>query len=201
MRISDIWRLYHGDSDLSRTEYTALDPQVACELVIRARQTHGAPPPQQPQYGYGYGAATTSPISPQASNPAAALLAQALAAQQQPGGNANLMNLISSLDAPTLQKLLATLQQQQQHPSAAAPQVQPFAQQLQQLQSAQPDLATLLSGRAGVSNGQTAAGYNTATLGMAGLYGQPAGQHQQQPQQAQQPQLQNILETLGKYRH
>ncbi|KAF8458221.1 hypothetical protein BDZ91DRAFT_837438 [Kalaharituber pfeilii] len=191
-----------GEANVRFDEYSALDPQVACELVIRARQTHGAPTPQQPQYGYGYGAASAVPtLSPQTTNATAALLAQALAAQQ-PGGNANLVSLISSLDAPTLQKLLATLQQQQQ-PQLAPPQAQPYQQPMPPAQSQiTPDLAALLSGRppapAAQSNGAYGAGLN-----MASLYGQPPAQQQQQqqPAQQQQPQLQNILETLGRYKH
>jgi len=188
------------------TEYTALDPQVACELVIRARQTHAAPP-AQPQYTYGYNAAPVqTPISPQAPGPTAALLAQALAAQQQPGGNNNLMSLISSLDAPTLQKLLATLQQQQQPSSLAPPQVQQYQQpHMPQAQpQITPDLAALLAGRTNGATTQQAQGaYGASGVNLAGLYGQQLGQPQQHPQhqQGQQPQLQNILETLGRYKH
>ena len=169
--------------------------------MIRARQTHGAPPPIQPQYGYGYGAVST-PLSPQLANPTATLLAQALATQQQPGGNSNLMNLISSLDARTLQKLIATLQQQQQQqPSPLGPpQVQQYPQSVQQSQpqpQITPDLAALLAGR---GTPQAQPGFGTAGLNIASLYGQPQ-QMQQAPQQQQQPQLQNILETLGRYKH
>ncbi|KAF8444317.1 hypothetical protein BGX38DRAFT_1271680 [Terfezia claveryi] len=194
-----------GEANVRFDEYTALDPQVACELVIRARQTHAAPP-AQPQYTYGYSAAPVQ--TPQAPNPTAALLAQALAAQQQPGGNSNLMSLISSLDAPTLQKLLATLQQQQQQPNPLAPpQVQQYPQpHMSQAQPQMtPDLAALLAGRTnGATSQQVQGAYGAPGMNLAGMYGQQLGQPQQHPQhqQGQQPQqLQNILETLGRYKH
>ena len=60
-----------------------------------------------------------------------------------------------------------------------------------------PDLAALLAGR---GTPQAQPGFGTAGLNIASLYGQPQ-QMQQAPQQQQQPQLQNILETLGRYKH
>ncbi|KAI9809653.1 MAG: hypothetical protein M1825_000085 [Sarcosagium campestre] len=143
-------------------EYESLEPQIAAELVYRAKQTHGAPneaayaiPPTQPlPYGQGFGLPhpQTPQVIPQAvpQAPAPQSPAAAVAAAAVP----NLANLITSLDGPTLQKLLGVLQQQVQT-SAQPAQPTQVAPQAAAPPPTTPDLASLLGG-AGVGVGRPA---------------------------------------------
>ncbi len=195
-------------------EYDDLDTHIAAELVVRAKQTHGAPPTAQygappqaygmPQYGQPLG--QTIPQQPQQQPPAAAA--------------PNLASLITSLDGPTLQKLLGAMGQSPQTPQQHVPQLQQPA-----ATGFSADLASLLSGTARqqpqqqsyhqqqqaplhggnpyaalASNPAFASNPGLATLlgGTAGRPQQQMMQQQQQPQSAQQ--VQTIMEQLAKWK-
>lgn len=194
----------------STLEYSDLDPAVCAELVIRAKQTNQPPPnqysgpqsaggygvqqqQQPPQYGYG---------GPQA--------------QQQPalGNNANIAQLLSSLNPQELQNVLSAAGiQQPQTPQTPHQQQQP---------GMSADLARLLAG-AGVSNGNAhpAQGYNqsppqsansqqspfnalASNPALASLLGGTGGAAPAQaapaPAAASQPDMQEIMAQLAKYK-
>ncbi|KAF1351887.1 hypothetical protein BDV97DRAFT_375919 [Delphinella strobiligena] len=95
-------------SDVRFDEYQDLDPNVAAELVIRAKaqavpayQPPTFPPPIQ--YGYGGLPQPPLPLPPQ--------MSQVTVPPAQP----NLSNLITSLDPTGLQKLLGAMQPQTPH--------------------------------------------------------------------------------------
>ncbi|KAI9850986.1 MAG: hypothetical protein M1838_004678 [Thelocarpon superellum] len=102
-----------GVDNVRFEEYEDLEPHIAAELVVRAKQTHGAPslnpygttaPPfHSSQYGPTF-AAPSQPAAPVGPNS----LERAPSAATAP----NIANLITALDGPTLQKLLGALQQQ-----------------------------------------------------------------------------------------
>ena len=175
--------------------------------MIRAKSTHSAPQPTQhyqaPPYNASqYGQPPPQPIPSQ---------------QPQPAGAPNLANLITSLDGPALQKLLGAMSQSPQTPQ------HPHVQGQQQ-----PDLATLLGGanrqppppQQGYSYGvppqqppqqqqYNAQALNTAFANnpaLASLLGNSStrGQQPQMPQQqyasSQQPQVQNIMEQLNRWK-
>ena len=112
-------------------EYEDLQANVAAELVVRAKSTHLAPTPAPTQYVNDptYGA----PQYPQQTQPVHAPHAI-------PGGaQANLANLITSLDGPSLQHLLGAMAQNPQTPTNPRPNLLP-------VQSGQSQgLASLLS--------------------------------------------------------
>lgn len=196
-------------------EYDNLDPAVAAELVVRAKQTHGAPPSSN-QYGLPatqpYQAPTqyNQPFVPQVP-------------QQQPpsataGATPNLASLITSLDGPTLQKLLGALQQQ---PSSVQPHVQhqqqsptslsadftsllgagprPQQQQQQQQPPFQPPAANPY---AALASNSVFAG-NQALASLLANTGNRAPQPSvQQPQQNQPAsQVHNILDQIAKWQN
>ncbi|KAH0543976.1 hypothetical protein FGG08_001743 [Glutinoglossum americanum] len=107
-----------GAGNVRYDEYDNLDPAVAAELVVRAKQTHGAPPVSNQ---YGLPAAQPYQAPAQYSQPFMPQVPQQQPAAGATGATPNLANLITSLDGPTLQKLLGALQQQ---PSSAQPQIQ-----------------------------------------------------------------------------
>lgn len=118
----------HANNSL---EYEDLQANVAAELVVRARSTHLAPAPAPTLYpnGVAYGAAPyrhqAQPMHPQQA--------------QQGSAQANLANLITSLDGPSLQQLLGAMAQNPQTPTNPQPNPPP-------LQSGQSQgLASLLS--------------------------------------------------------
>lgn len=118
-------------SDVRFDEYQDLDPNVAAELVIRAKaqavpQYQPAPFPPPIQYGYGGLPQPPLPLPPQ--------MPQIAAPPAQP----NLSNLITSLDQTGLQKLLGAMQPQTPH----------HPQQPHSATGMTPDLAKLL-GNAG----------------------------------------------------
>ncbi|KAI9798574.1 MAG: hypothetical protein M1833_004711 [Piccolia ochrophora] len=206
-----------GADNVRFNEYEGLEPHIAAELVIRAKQSY-APPnptpyaatqpyqaPQAPQYGSTYGGLNQQPLQ-----------------QPAPGANAaapNIANLITSLDGPTLQKLLGALQQQ-------SPQTPQTPQQVST--SLTPDLASLLSGAGRQqpqqqqqqpqpqyhqpqANNPYAALASTPALAsanpaLASLLAGAANRQQappvQQPAQPAQPtqQVQNIMEQLAKWK-
>ncbi|KAI9754086.1 MAG: hypothetical protein M4579_004869 [Chaenotheca gracillima] len=218
-----------GENNVRFDEYDDLDPNIAAELVFRAKQTHGAPAPvsynqpqgyQAPQYGQPYSTPPQTQSMP----------------LQAPAGNQgaaapNLANLISSLDGPSLQKLLGTLQQQAPQLMQQQPHQHHQAPQQQSAAGMPADLASLLGGMArttpqqqqpfqppqGPSNPYASFASNPAFAGnpaLASLLGANGGQqqHQQQqppPMQHQQPsyqqaqpaqQVQNIMEQLAKWK-
>ncbi|KAI9680737.1 MAG: hypothetical protein M1817_004177 [Caeruleum heppii] len=124
-----------GANNVRFDEYENLDPSIAAELVVRAKQTHGAPSTSQ----------YNAPPQGHQSNPPLQNYAQPPPQQAGPNTNGqapNIANLITSLDGPTLQKLLGALQQPGQaptgqlHPQSAAA-------------ALPPDLAALLGAGAG----------------------------------------------------
>lgn len=194
-------------------EYEDLDASVAAEIVVRAKSTHLAPAPVSAQYPVG--AAYGAPHYAQGS--------QALQQQQQPqegGAPANITNLITSLDGPSLQKLLGAM--------AQSPQTSPNAQRAQPSQ--QPvqsqNLASLLSSVARQQVlPQQGYPYNTASQqqqyagpvtnpsfadnpALSSLLSNangrnvpqalPTQQHQQQP--GQQQSVQDIMAQLARYK-
>ncbi|KAI9843081.1 MAG: hypothetical protein M1837_006626 [Sclerophora amabilis] len=207
-----------GADNVRFDEYDDLDPNIAAELVLRAKQTHGAPSQNQftapsqglqgPQYGQPY------PAPQQQPNPHAAATAP------------NLANLITSLDGPTLQKLLGTLQQQQQPPppphAAQQPQHQNHAQQQHPPAGLSADLASLLGGVSRPTPQQQAQSYQqpqpapnpfsslasnpafTGNPALESLLRQQQGSAPHPPHNAQQAQpaqqVQNIMEQLAKWK-
>ena len=175
-----------GASNISWNEYQDLDPPICAELVLRARQTNAAPPtPTQPSYYGGppstsfnsmpqpqYGLPPTPQQPPPTMPPASAT------------GPPNLQNIITQLDPSGLQKLLATMNQQQ---SPQTPQMTPQHQQSPP-SNINPDLMKMLGGLQ--SQQQPTPAHQQS-------YGHPP-QPQQQPQQpAQQNQYAHLLSMLG----
>lgn len=172
-----------GANNVRFDEYQDLEPRIAAELVIRAKQTQQpaqAPVYLQPQIPTGQS------YQPPAPAPAAAA--------------PNLANLVGSLDNATLQKLLGTLSapQQQNAPAAAT--------------NSTIDLAGLLGGLQGHAPPQTYMHAPTpqpdpysnvaGNAALASLLGNSVQQQQSamtQPQQSAQ-QVQNIMAQLAKFR-
>ncbi|KAI9822115.1 MAG: hypothetical protein M1832_003117 [Thelocarpon impressellum] len=202
-----------GVDNVRFDEYEGLDPPIAAELVVRAKQTHGAPSQAQynapapayqaPPYGQSYAPPAAQPAPP-ANAPAAAASASA----------PNIANLITSLDGATLQKLIGALQQQTPQPQQQAAQ-----------QTVPTDLASLLAGGSAThqapphqqqqhfqqANPYAALAASPAFAGNPGLASLLAGagsrqqQPPQQPQQRREPpepvaQVQGIMEQLAKWK-
>ncbi|KAH8661461.1 hypothetical protein BGZ60DRAFT_471435 [Tricladium varicosporioides] len=188
-----------GIDNVRFDEYQDLEPRIAAELVLRAKQTPVQPQVSQvPQY--------TQPQYqvPQAYQPPAPAPAPApISAPVQAAPN--LANLVGQLDNASLQKLLGTLSapQQQNPPVVAANPVIDLAGLLGGLQPQQPQ-----------QNGYTQNNGYTQPLPAdpyAGLANNPAlasllGGHaippapQTQPQQQSAQQVQNIMAQLAKFR-
>ncbi|KAH7382866.1 hypothetical protein BKA64DRAFT_582931 [Cadophora sp. MPI-SDFR-AT-0126] len=180
-----------GANNVRFDEYQDLDPKIAAELVIRAKYT----PPQVPQ-PQPYGPPQYAPVQPSYQQPAPV------------PATPNLASLVGQLDNATLQKLLGTLQpQQQQNNHAVAanssidlagllggltpqpPQQQSYQPQPQHHPPTDP-YANLMNNPA-----------------LASLLGTSAPQQQQQPVQTQtqeqsapQQQVQNIMAQLARFR-
>ncbi|KAL9041025.1 MAG: hypothetical protein Q9214_004257 [Letrouitia sp. 1 TL-2023] len=192
-------------------EYDELDAHIAAELVFRAKTARLTPSAQQPSMpGYGamrYGQPLQAIPPPQS---------------QSTGATPNIANLITSLDGPSLQKLLGAINPQ-------SPQT-PSATQYQNPQQPAniPDLAALLGNntqqhqqpqtpqhgypqypQSGAAQAQNQAPYsnygtNTALAALLGntnskssAQGLPQ-QHQGQP--GQQQNVQSIMEQLARYK-
>jgi hypothetical protein len=197
-----------GASNVRFNEYQDLEPKIAAELVLRAKQTqaptptYGQPPaptyPQAPtpQYSQPPAPAYAAPY-PQPPAPAyAAPQPQPQYAQPQPYQQAlasaatpDLAKLVGQLDNATLQQLLGSMstpQQPQNAPAANASidlasllgRLPPAQAQAQPQQTYQPPLPAA-DPYAGYQNGATA--------------------QQQAPQQSAQ-QVQNIMAQLAKFR-
>jgi hypothetical protein len=169
-----------GANNVRFDEYQDLDPKIAAELVLRAKQTQTPPQVQNPQYAQPQFAAGQTYQPPAAAPPAA-----------------NLASLVGQMDNATLQKLLGSYQLPQQNaPAVAANQAVDLAgllgglkpqmpqQNYQQPQSASDPYANL------ASNPTLAALLQNAA---------PPQQTQSQPQQSDQ-QVQNIMASLARFR-
>lgn len=206
-----------GADNVRFEEYANLDPSIAAVLVVNAKQTHGivpVAPPAPAQYGippqqYGM-PPVPQPNYPPPQNPPNQSL--------PPASNANLSNLISSLDTTGLQQLLGAMSQQA--PSQTSQQQPPTG--------LTPDLARLLSSTAAPppqqpaygqqalphtnSNPYAAMANNPALASLLGGQGQaplPTPQQPPPPPQNQttnqvpppgQPDMNEIMAQLAKYR-
>ncbi|KAF4547716.1 RNA recognition motif-containing protein 11 [Elsinoe fawcettii] len=195
-----------GGTDVRFEEYADLDPQIAAEVVNRAKANNVPAPVPTPTYGYGYSGSTSQGPAQPAFSPGG------LPAGLPAGLPPNIQSAIGNMDAGTLQKLLGAMQPgQQQQQQQVAPDLakllggamsgaqqggypQPPAQQQQQQQQQQNDpLAALRS--------------NPAFAGLLGQGGAPT-QQQQGGMQASQGQGQagggtnmaDILAKLGSYK-
>lgn len=210
-------------------EYDQLDAGIAAELVVRAKQQRAAAPPQPPSI-YGVAQYQSAPQVPHYPHPQQqpsyppAPQPQPQQLQSPTGGQPNLQNLITSMDGPTLQKLLGAIGQngsgqqpsqadltailgaQQQPPQhqpqqqgynyAGTPQQQPPSQHYQQQAS-----------YAGSPTTSNSFGNNPALaqiLGTAGLQAPPPPQQQQQLQSQYQgggqQNVGSIIEQLTRFR-
>lgn len=127
-------------------EYEDLDANVAAEIVVRAKSTHAAPPQMRQQYPPAQNYANPQlgqnvQQLPPHHGPSQPMNHQAVAPQQpQLGGPPpNVANLITSLDGPSLQKLLSSMAQNQQSPQ------NPMHPQAMPPSGPSPDLSALLS--------------------------------------------------------
>jgi nuclear polyadenylated RNA-binding protein 3 len=171
-----------GANNVRFDEYQDLDPKIAAELVLRAKQTQAAPLIQNPQYAQPQFAVGQTYQPPAAATPAA-----------------NLASIVGQMDNATLQKLLGSYQlpqQQQNAPVVATNQTidlagllgglkqQPPPQSYQQPQSTPDPYANLASNPALAALLQNVA---------------PPQPPQTQPQQSDQ-QVQNIMASLARFR-
>lgn len=196
-----------GANNVRFDEYQDLEPKVAAELVIRAKQTSAAPqPPPVPQYtapynGNGYNhqvnqASVGQPVAP----PTVPNLGNIMG---QFDNNAVLQNLLGSISSPTnpngsatsansaidLAALLGGLQQQQQQQQHHV-QHQHHQPQAPQPNYGQPPPASVADTYASLaSNPALAQLLNSGGMGNA----------QGGPQQSAQ-QVQNIMASLAKFR-
>jgi nuclear polyadenylated RNA-binding protein 3 len=166
-----------GANNVRFDEYQDLEPKIAAELVIRAKQAQG-PPPQtyvQPQF--------IPPQAYQAPPPVAAA--------------PNLASLVGTLDNASLQQLLGTLNasgQQQQAAAQANSSIDlagilgGLSQQIQQQNQQQN-----YSAPPAQNNNYNAM---TSTQSLASLLGNGQGQPQQQSAQ----QVQDIMAQLARFR-
>ena len=197
-------------------EYEDLDAHVAAEIVVRGKtsaQQHNQPP----GLGSNYPPSQYTPLNQ-------------LQQQQQPhtpGTQPNFANMITSLDGPSLQKLLGAMQQSP--PKTQATQQHVPQHPLQQAATPTQDLASLLGSvprQLGSHNqplnlqgfpypssnpqqppaqpfpyGVPGSGFNGSANSHQPPQAMPA-HYQQQPQgqQQQQQQVQNIMEQLAKWK-
>ena len=128
--------LYAKDKSNKHAEYEDLDAGVAAEIVTRAKATAMAPQPTRQQYPapQNYG-------NPQYGQTPPTIPAQGNLPQPVPGGppQSNVANLITSMDGPSLQRLLTSMTQNQQGPQS------PMGQLQNPNQGPTPDLSVLLS--------------------------------------------------------
>ncbi|KAH8819661.1 hypothetical protein F5884DRAFT_662001 [Xylogone sp. PMI_703] len=180
-----------GANNVRFDEYRDLDPRIAAELVIRAKQTQPQIPASysQPQY------ATNQPYQPP---PPAAPAAPA------PAPAANLAALVGQLDNNTLQRLLSSL-------NTIPPQQAPQAPNVAPSSTPSIDLANLLGGlkpqqpppqvyppQQSQPDPYASLASNPALASLLGGAAAPQ-QAQPQPQQSAQ-QVQNIMAQLAKFR-
>lgn len=195
-----------GANNVRFDEYRDLEPKIAAELVLRAKQTQIPTPayPPAPAYAPTYTqppnpayaqAPAYAPPQPQYAPPQQYQPPPAATQQYQPPPAAtatpDLANLVGGLDNSTLQKLLSSMntpQQPQNAPAAAA--------------NSLIDLTGILGG---LNQGQPQPTYQHQPPPAAdpyAFYSNGAAPQQQAPQQsAQQVQnVQNIMAQLAKFR-
>ncbi|KAK0113757.1 hypothetical protein ONS95_014007 [Cadophora gregata] len=182
-----------GANNVRFDEYQDLDPKIAAELVIRAKHT----PPQvhQPQ---AYAPPQYAPVQPPYQQPAPAPVTP------------NLASLVGQLDNATLQKLLSTLQPQQQqnnHAVAANSSIDlagllgGFAPQPPQQQNYQPQPQPQPQHQpAADPYANLAINPALASLLGNGAPAQQPVQTQTPAQTAPQQQVQNIMAQLARFR-
>ncbi|KAG4434944.1 hypothetical protein IFR05_009585 [Cadophora sp. M221] len=184
-----------GANNVRFDEYQDLEPKIAAELVLRAK--HTPPQVQQPQ---AYTQSQYAPVQPPYQQPAPAAVAP------------NLASIVGQLDNATLQKLLSTLQPQQQNGQAIAanssidlagllggfaPQQPPPQQQQQQSYQPQPQGQASIDPYANLANNPALA----SLLGNGALAQRPQPvQAQAQPAPQQMEQVQNIMAQLARFR-
>ncbi len=192
--------------------YTDIPPNVAAELVVRAKR-EAANPPQQPfqqphSYAPPYAAAAHIPQTYAPHAPALMGIPQAAPMQQ---AVPDLSSLVSQYDNSTLQQLLSSLQNQQQHSSAAvlgmaaapaAAAAMPSYQPPPPVAGANPaiDINALLSNlRNAASGAANPASYANAAYANAvatPVTGQPAAPA---PPAGLDPSIQSIMAQLAQY--
>ena len=182
-----------GANNVRFDEYRDLDPKIAAELVLRAKQTQATvynPPAatyaqsSTPQYApnpvYGQGPASTyAPSQPQYAIPQQF---------QQPAANPipSLANLVGQLDNATLQKLLGSMnmpQQSQNAPAASA--------------NSGIDFAGILGG---LGQAQNQTPYQQSPPAADPYVAYSNGVSQQQAPQQNAQSVQNIMAQLAKFR-
>ncbi|KAI9703949.1 MAG: hypothetical protein M1820_005731 [Bogoriella megaspora] len=185
-----------GMDNISWNNYASLDPNIAAELVIKAKQAQAAiRVPSQPFY---------SAPAAQSYNSAPSQAAYGIprTPQQPPapaaGAPPNLANLITHLDPSSLTKLLSSMgqqPQQQQQPSPQTPQQPQLPRALPQQQAASatainPDLMKLISSMQSPQQQPTPSSQSG--------YGRPPSQSQSQQAAQQNPNaLSSIMSLLG----
>jgi hypothetical protein len=168
-----------GTDNVRFDEYQDLEPKIAAELVLRAKNA-SASAQAQPTYDSGF--VTGQAYQPPPAQPAAP----------------NLANLVGQLDNTTLQKLLSSMSAPQQQTAPVAMATNPAV-----------DLAGLLGGLKAQQPQQPQQTYPPTPDPYASLAGNPAlssllgngvsQQQQAQPQQSAQ-QVQNIMAQLARFR-
>jgi hypothetical protein len=183
----------NGVGNVGFEEYDSLDPNIAVELVLRAKNTHAAPTSQQSYGGYGgqqqqsysgYNAPQPSYGSSQPSYPPPQSNYAPSYSQQQappPPGSVppNLQHLITNLDPNNLQNLLSAMNTPQSasagaYSGAPASAVQvlqnnpALAGYLQQQQQQQGSLQGVGGTQSGGSGGQVNMQEILARLGSGG---------------------------------
>ncbi|KAE8148179.1 hypothetical protein BDV25DRAFT_21207 [Aspergillus avenaceus] len=187
-----------GADNVRFNEYPDIEPNIAAEIVFHAQSVQrGAPPtPFPPNPAFGVPQLAPAPI-PQAPLPTLS-------------NPPNIANLITSLDGPTLQSLLAALQQRQ----PAVPTAQQTFPAAASTPNAGADLASLLSAATRqhvptnppqpqipqpfplqAPNAPMVSDPNLISLLAKGLGGQ-----QPQNQAAVGPHVQNLMNQLGKWK-
>jgi nuclear polyadenylated RNA-binding protein 3 len=165
-----------GANNVRFDEYQGLEPKIAAELVLRAKQTQAPTAAYtQPQFASGQ-SYQPPPAAPTA---------------------ANLASLVGQLDNATLQKLLGSLntpQQQQSTPAVAANSSIDLAGLIGGLQQQQPRQD--YQPQPPAANPYVNLAGNPA---LAALLGNNPQQSQSAPQQSAQ-QVQNIMAQLAKFR-
>ncbi|GKZ40303.1 hypothetical protein AbraIFM66951_000064 [Aspergillus brasiliensis] len=189
-----------GPDNVRSNEYPDVEPSIAAEIVFHAQSMQrGAPPapfPPNPAFGVPPLPAPAATVPPQAPLPTVA---------NQP----NIANLITSLDGPTLQSLLGVLQQR---PPAVPAAQQPFPSSSTPHGAA--DLASLLNAATRqpvVANPQQPLPSQPFPLqapnaplvsdpNLISLLAKGLGGQQPQNPAAVGPQVQNIMNQLGKWK-
>ena len=181
-----------GASNVRFNEYQDLEPKIAAELVLRAKQTQAQTPtytqPPAPTYTQvsvpTYSQASAPPYAPPQPQYA---LPQSYQPPPAIPAAPDLANLVGQLDNATLQKLLGSMNTPQQPQNVSATAANPSI-----------DLAGILGGLQQTKPHQTYQPQPPAANPYAG-YSNGAAPQPQAPQQSAQ-QVQNIMAQLAKFR-